>query len=87
MSVESSISETTEAIVAALATHDLSDEDKQRIEEAVSLLLVKTVEKTTKNAIKTSANCCGPEQDLAHQIREEVNRQKDLLISNLKAMR
>lgn len=87
MSVESSIHETTDAIVAALSTHDLSDAERQQIEQAVSQLLVKTVEKTTKNAISTTANCCGPEKDLAHQIQEEINRKTELLISNLKAMR
>ena len=87
MSVESSINDTTEAIVAALSTHDLSEQEKAEINKAVSALLVKTVEKTTKNHLQTTVNCCGPEIDLAHQIREEINRKKDVLISNLKAMR
>lgn len=87
MSVESSIQDTTETIVAALSTHELSDAEKEEIAKAVSQLLLETVEKTTKNNLKTTANCCGPELDLAHQIREEINRQKELLISNLKAMR
>jgi hypothetical protein len=87
MSVESSISETAESIVAALDSHDLSETEKEKISELVGLLLVKTVEKTTDNHLKTTANCCGPEIDLAHQIRDEMNRKKDVLISNLKALR
>jgi hypothetical protein len=87
MSVESSIENTTGEIMSALATHDLSDAEKEQITKIVSQLLVKTVEKTTKNNLKTTANCCGPELDLAHQIRDEVNRHKQLLISNLKALR
>ena len=87
MSVESSIEDTTESIVSALATHELSDAEKEKITNIVSQLLVKTVEKTTKNHVKTTVNCCGPEIDLAHQIREEVNRKKEALISNLKALR
>jgi hypothetical protein len=87
MSVESSIENTTDEIMSALSGHDLSDADKEKVSKIVSQLLVKTVEKTTKNNLKTTANCCGPELDLAHQISEEINRQKQLLISNLKALR
>jgi dsRNA-specific ribonuclease len=87
MSVESSISDTTEAIVAALARHELTDEERKEIEKHVSRLLLKTVEKTTENHLATTANCCGPELDLAHQIRAEINRQKEILINNLKALR
>ena len=87
MSVESSIENTTSEIMSAFATHDLSDAEKEQITSIVSQLLVKTVEKTTKNNLKTTANCCGPELDLAHQISEEINSQKQLLISNLKALR
>ncbi|TNF91152.1 MAG: hypothetical protein EP300_01225 [Gammaproteobacteria bacterium] len=87
MSVESSIQDTTDSIVSALSTHDLSEAEIAEIHAAVSKLLVKTVEKTTKNAAKTAASCCGPELDLAHQIQEEIRRRQDLLISNLKALR
>lgn len=87
MSVESSIDDTAASIVSALSGHDLSNEEKEQITKLVGQLLVKTVEKTTDNHQKAAANCCGPEIDLAHQIREEMNRKKDVLISNLKAMR
>ena len=87
MSVESSIEDTTASIMSALSSHDLSDSDREQISNIVSQLLVKTVEKTTKNHLEAAANCCGPELDLAHQIREEINRKKDVLISNLKALR
>ena len=87
MSVESSIENTTNEIMSALASHDLSEAEKEKVSKIVSQLLVKTVEKTTKNNLETTANCCGPELDLAHQITEEINRQKQLLISNLKALR
>lgn len=87
MSVQSSIDKTTAAIVEALSAHALSDEEKNQVEEIVSRLLVKTVEHTTNNHIETSINCCGPELDLAHQIREEINRRKDALIANLNALR
>ncbi len=87
MSVQSSIDDTTASIVSALEEHDLSAEEKEQITQIVGQLLVKTVEKTTKNQMKAAANCCGPELDLAHQIQDEMNRKKELLISNLKALR
>ena len=87
MSVESSIDDTAASIVSALSSHDLSEQEKEKITNLVSALLVKTVEKTTKNHTQAAVNCCGPEVDLAHQIREEMNRKKDVLISNLKALR
>jgi hypothetical protein len=87
MSVQSSIDETTAEIIAALGRHELSEEEKERLGKIVSQLLVQTVEKTTENHIETTTNCCGPELDLAHQIRQELNRKKELLISNLKALR
>ena len=87
MSVQSSIDDTTASIMSALSSHDLSDAEREQITDIVSQLLVKTVEKTTKNQVEAAANCCGPELDLAHQIREEMNRKKEILISNLKALR
>ena len=87
MSVQSSIDDTTESIMSALSSHDLSDGEKENITKIVGQLLVKTVEKTTKNHLEAAASCCGPEIDLAHQIREEINRKKDVLISNLRALR
>ena len=87
MSVQSSIDDTAASIISALGNHDLSDSEKEEITKFVGQLLVKTVEKTTANHLQAATNCCGPEKDLAHQIADEINRKKELLISNLKAMR
>ena len=87
MSVQSSVEKTTEAIMATLASHELSDAEKEEVASIVSKLLVKTVKKTTHNQVETAVNCCGPEMDLAHQLSEEMHRKKNLLISNLKALR
>ncbi len=87
MSVQESIEITTEAIAKALSEHQLSDAEREEVNRIVSKLLVKTVKKTTHNQVETALNCCGPEKDLAHQLSEEMHRKKNLLISNLMAMR
>jgi hypothetical protein len=87
MSVQSSIEDTTTAIMNALSRHKLSDAERNEVTRIVSKLLVKTVKKTTRNQIETALNCCGPERDLAHQLSEEMHRRKNLLISNLMALR
>jgi len=87
MSVKESIEITTEAIMKSLSKHELSDAEREEVSRIVSKLLVKTVKKTTHNQVATALNCCGTEKDLAHQLSEEMHRKKNLLISNLKALR
>ena len=87
MSVESSVKIAADAIGAALSQHKLTDAEREDVERIVSRVLVKTVKKTTHNQVETAVNCCGPEKDLAHQLSEEMHRKKNLLISNLMAMR
>jgi hypothetical protein len=87
MSVQSSIEIASEAIMKALSQHQLTDAERDEVNRIVSRLMVKTVKKTTHNQVETAKNCCGPEKDLAHQLSEEMHRKKNLLISNLKAMR
>ncbi|HEY5740824.1 MAG TPA: hypothetical protein VIW27_13935 [Gammaproteobacteria bacterium] len=87
MSVEESVEIATEAIMKSLSRHELSDAEKEEISRIVGRLLVKTVKKTTRNQVETAINCCGPEKDLAHQLAEEMHRRKNLLISNLMALR
>jgi len=87
MSVKESIEITTEAIMTSLSKHELSDAEREEVNRIVSKLLVKTVKKTTHNQVETALNCCGPEKDLARQLRDEMHRKKNLLISNLMALR
>ena len=87
MSVQQTIEIATEAIAKALVKHELSEAERQEISRIVGRALVKTVKKTTHNQVETAVNCCGPEKDLAHQLSEEMHRKKNLLISNLMALR
>jgi hypothetical protein len=87
MSVQDSIEIATNAIMKTLSNHQLSDAEREEVSRIVGRLLVKTVKKTTHNQVETAINCCGPEKDLAHQLSEEMHRKKNLLISNLMALR
>ena len=87
MSVQESIDIATDAILRTLSRHDLSNDEKAKISSIVGKALIKTVKKTTHNQVETAVNCCGPEKDLAHQLAEEMHRKKNLLISNLMALR
>ena len=87
MSVQESVDIATDAIVKALSKHELSAAERTQISQIVGKALVKTIKKTTHNQVDTAVNCCGPEKDLAHQLAEEMHRKKNLLISNLMAMR
>ncbi len=87
MSVQETIEIATDAIAKALVKHQLSEEERKEVSRIVGKALVKTVKKTTHNQVETARDCCGPEQDLAHQLSEEMHRKKNLLISNLMAMR
>ncbi len=83
MSTKHSAEKTTASIVDALSQHDLSDADKQKINEIICASMVNVVETTTEDHLSTTVRCCGPEADLAHQIRNEVNLKKKALIANL----
>ena len=87
MSVQESVEIATEAIAKSLSRHDLSDAEREEIGRIVGRLMVKTVKKTTHNQVETARNCCGPERDLAQQLADEMHRKKNLLISNLMALR
>lgn len=71
----------------ALADYDLSDQQKTEILKIIEKSIIKTVEETTDTHREATVICCGPEADLAHKIQEEVERKKQVLISNLMALR
>lgn len=83
MSTEHTAEQITESIASALSRHGLSDDDKQNISEIISASLINVVETTTDDHLSTAVSCCGPEADLAHQIRQEMNLKKNALIANL----
>ena len=75
--------------VAALdeALDDLSQEQKEKILQIVEQSLVKSASEITTAHHEATKKCCGPEEDMAHQIRKEVTKAYELLTFNLSAMR
>ena len=79
--------ETVSALDAALTDHELSAEQKQALLDIVEKTLLKSLDEAASVHDAATKKCCGPETDMAHQIRDEVNRAHDLLKSNLSALR
>lgn len=87
MSLEKTALKTAEKIDQALDGYNLSAQQKAEILEIIGNSLVKTAEEITAAHREATVFCCGPEADLAHKIEAEVERKKQALISNLKALR
>ena len=87
MALEKTAQKTATKIDEALVDYDLSESEKDAILKIIGKSLIRTVEETTDTHREATVICCGPEADLAHKIQEEVERKKNLLISNLMALR
>ena len=87
MALEKTAQKAATRIDEALGGYDLSVDEKDAILKIIEKSLIRTVEETTDTHREATVICCGPEADLAHKIQEEVERKKDLLISNLMALR
>ena len=87
MALEKTARKAATKIDAALSDYDLSESEKDAILKIIEKSLIRTVEETTDTHRQATVICCGPEADLAHKIQEEVERKKNLLISNLMALR
>ena len=87
MALEKTAQKAAKKIDAALTDYDLSEDEKGAILKIIEKSIIRTVEETTDSHREATIICCGPEADLAHKIQEEVERKKDMLISNLMALR
>ena len=87
MSLKKLADKTVAALDEALTDHDLSDEQRQKLLEIIQQTLIKSVDQATSAHHEATVKCCGKEQDMAHNIREEVTKSYELLTSNLSALR
>ena len=81
------LSKARRAIEDALDDYDLTDDEKAAVLHIVEKSLAKAIKKATKSHNKVTAACCGPDEDLAHKIADQVERNKKALIANLMALR
>ncbi len=66
---------------------DLSDAEREAVLKIVRQALVDATGQAHESNKKTAVVCCGPEADLAHKIQDQMDKQRDILIANLMAMR
>ena len=87
MTLKKLADETVAALEQAFPTVSISEEERSKISRIIEKTLIKTVERATQTHSKATANCCGPEADIAHKISEEVRRANIALTANLMALR
>ena len=87
MSLKNLADDTLSALDEALPDHDISEEQKQAVLKIIEDTLIKTVNEAKSAHHEATEKCCGPESDMAHQIRKEVTQAYNLLTTNLSAMR
>ena len=59
----------------------------KEVADAIEIAITKALLEERSRCASVAAQCCSPDNDKAHQIREEVNRVNSVLIANLEAMR
>ena len=66
---------------------DLPAAEREAILKIVQQAMLDASSGTHREMKDTAIICCGPEADLAHKIQNEMDKKRDMLIANLKAMR
>ncbi|CTQ56175.1 hypothetical protein LP7551_04734 [Roseibium album] len=68
-------------------SNDVPAAEREVILDIVRRAMLDASSRTHREMKETAVVCCGPEADLAHKIQEEMDSKRDMLISNLMAMR
>ena len=76
----------TQELDTALSA-DVPADERDAILEIVRQAMLDTSKRTHREMKETAVVCCGAEADLAHKIQEQMDRKRDMLITNLMAMR
>ena len=66
---------------------DLPAAEREAILKIVQQAMLDASSRTHREMKDAAVVCCGPEADLAHKIQNEMDKKRDMLIANLKAMR
>ncbi len=85
MNLENLANRVTKELGAALS--DLPEAERDAILDIVRQAMLDSATRTHREMKETVVICCGPEADLAHKIQEQMDKKRDMLITNLTAMR
>ena len=85
MNLEKLTKRVTEELETFLST-DLPADQRQKILDIVQRAMLDASTRTHRELKETAVVCCGPEADLAHKIQEQMDKKRDMLVANLKAM-
>lgn len=66
---------------------DLSADEKTKISDIVVQSLRDATRVTHTEYKDVARVCCGPEADLAHKIQDQMDKKRQMLVTNLMSMR
>ena len=65
----------------------LSKDEMEKVTGIIAEAMEKAVNKTSKRSIQLCEEHLNPNTDLAHQIRNDIKRKQDTIITNLSSLR
>jgi len=86
MNLEKLSKRVTQELDTALSA-DLPRPEREAILNIVRQAMLDSANRTHSEMKEIASVCCGPEADLAHKIQEQMDKKRNLLITNLMAMR
>ena len=84
MNLEKLVSRVTKELDAALS--DIPADEREAIIDVVQRAMLDSASRTHRELKETVVFHCGHEADLAHKLQEQMDKKRDVLITNLKAM-
>jgi len=85
MHLEDLTTRVTKELGSALS--DLPVAEREAILDIVQRAMLDSATRTHRDMKEAAVICCGPEADLAHKIQEQMDKNRDMLIANLSAMK
>lgn len=86
MNLEKLSKRVTQELDTALAA-DLPASEREAILDIVRRAMLDSAKRTHRDMKETAVACCGPEADLAHKIQEQMDMKRNILVTNLMAIR
>lgn len=86
MNLEKLSKRVTDELATAL-TDDIPADKRDEILDIVQRAMLDSANRTHRELEQAAVVCCGAEADLAHKIQEQMDKKRNVLVSNLMAMR